>query len=207
MKTLVFLILAGIPGMATASSMGRPNCPVFGNWSDPEGGRTMSLSLTTNEQGNLVTEQMRLNTSWVLLTHEQTRPINNTVLGTPTSPLIYYPSNVTRPDGHVEQETVVVEARCINDLLYVMVIPVSENSISSHVNTFTLRRQQVPVLSEALPPTAPPSNTPAIPATPQFILVNISLPRRQDDDVPHMEDATDSQVPAAAQDYSIVGDS
>lgn len=216
MRNILFLVLAGVVGMAWAFPKGRPNCPVVGNWTDPEGTKNMWLSHFTHEGGELVTEQMSLNTSRTLITHVLTRPANNTILGMPNSPMVYYPSNVTCPDGRVEQQSVVVQAKCINDLLWVKVIPVSEASIYSHITSFTLRRQNLPVFSEALPPPAPPS------PTPQFILVNITLPRRQEDDqfheddvfnmedndFPPLNDAADSyDAVAPAEDYYIVADS
>ena len=215
MRNLFFLMLAGVVGSALSFPKGRPNCPVVGNWTDPESTKFMWVSHITHEDGQLVTEQMSLNTSKTLITHELTRPANITILDAPTSPMVYYPSNVTRPDGKVENESVVVQAKCINDILWVKVIPMSEASIYSHITSFNLRRQVIPVLSEALPPPTTPS------AAPKFILVNITLPQHQEhdqfqDDVFHMEDiglapvddALESHNDAApAEDCSVAEDS
>lgn len=174
----------------------RPNCPVLGNWTDPEGTKHMWLSLVPHPEGGLVTEEMSLNTSRTIIHHVLTCAANDSILGTATTPLVYYPSNLTRPDGHEERESVVVQAKCVNDLLWVSVIPVKEESIYGHVLSFTLRRQVLPVLSEAPPPPSPPVTPhPHLPLgsqsspTPQFILVNVTLPQRQEDDnISYMED-------------------
>lgn len=190
-----------VAGAARGFPMVRPNCPVLGNWTDPEGTKHMWLSLVPHPEGGLVTEEMSLNTSRTIIHHVLTRAANDSVLSTTTTPLVYFPSNLTRPDGHEERESVVVQAKCVNDLLWVSVIPVSEESIYGHVMSFTLRRQVLPVLSEApppLPPTTPhphlPPGTQSSSKTPQFILVNVTFPQRQEDDnISYMEDLLEQE--------------
>lgn len=196
MKNCLFLLAVGlllVAGAAHGFPQVRPNCPVSGNWTDPDGRRQMWLSQSLHTDG--VTEEMGLNTTSALIHHALTRPANNSILGEPNTAMVYYLSNVTLPDGLEEQESVVVQAKCVNDLLWVTVIPLSEESIYGHITTFTLRRQAVQALSEAPPPSSvtpnphPPSGAQAHPPNPQFILVNVTLPQRQEDDnLYYMED-------------------
>lgn len=172
---------------------GTPNCPVMGSWSDAEGSKTLrlwrSVETNTSAPGNTTTPnppalnvtRMELNVTDHRFVYENRNVSKPQTIYNSTAFLVVL-ANITGPAGYGNANQTIVELLCANDILYVDIYPPAD--IALQETSFSLRRLVAPTLSEA--PQESPTPTNASPASsdrsPQFILVNITLPNRQDDD-------------------------
>ncbi|MPC23416.1 hypothetical protein E2C01_016461 [Portunus trituberculatus] len=168
----IVVLLAGVR-VAWTLTEGTPNCPVVGNWSDSEGTKVLGVwSFSLNNASNI--GGIDLSVNGYKITHENHNSTTTNIYSNPA--FVVLVTNATGPNNHFSTEKTIVQLLCANNILYVDVLPVSDSAMEEMA--FALRRSTVLPLNEE--PQEPPIASPAV--TPQFILVNITLPRRQDDD-------------------------
>lgn len=166
---------------------GAANCLVAGDWSDVEGGKR--LRVWRASQGNTtqpnalpvnLTTHLELNMSDYRFAHESTNATRPQVIYNSTAYLVVL-ANATGPNGYASKDKTIVEALCSNDMLFVEIVPPAD--MAPEETSFTLRRRAVAPLSEALQENTRNASTSSSPdLSPRFILVNITLPNRHEDD-------------------------
>lgn len=176
MRNLFILALLAGFRVAWTLTEGAPNCPVVGNWSDSEGTKTL-MAWSAAPGNRSAIDHMEFNMGGYKLTHVHDITNSSKALNIFNSPaFVVLVANATGPDNYSSTEKTIVELICANNILFVDVLPASD--IASQETTFALRRRTLSPLNEE--PQISPASSPSI--TPQFILVNITLPRRQEDD-------------------------
>ena len=173
MRSFFLVVLLSGIRVAWTLTEGTPNCPVVGNWSDSEGTKVLGVwSSDLNNASAIGGIDLSANSYKII--HRDTNSTNTNIYSSPAFVVLI--ANATGPDNQSSTEKTIVQLLCANNILYVDVVPVSDSATEEMA--FTLRRSSVLPLNEA--PQESPTASPA--ATPQFILVNITFPRRQDDD-------------------------
>lgn len=181
----IVLLLTGVR-VAWTLTEGTPNCPVVGNWSDSES--TKVLKMWSSVPGNAsAIDRMEFSASGYKITYENTNSTTTNIYN--SLAFVVLVTNATGADNHSSTEKTVVQLLCANNILYVDVLPVSNSEIEEMA--FTLRRSTVMPLNEEPQEQETPTTSTA--AAPQFILVNITFPRRQEDDTgEYMEGYSDA---------------
>ena len=150
---------------ADAWPEGQPNCAVTGNWSDPEGRDRMGV--TTGEMWNQTMYQVLYNNSGT--------PFNGSgSLGDGRTAAVRVMSG---------NESLQVTIVCQNNVLWVMQTPLHNST--RMIRVFTLSRVLPPI-----PPPLPVQQDATSPPrdAPQFVLVNITLPRSGNNDASYPRD-------------------
>lgn len=213
---LVLAVVAACLRVAWPLTEGAANCPVAGNWSDAEGTKMLrvwrSVQGNSSVQGNTsgliplqpsLTTNLELNTSGYRFVHEGWNATTPQTIFNSTAFLVVL-ANVTGPNGYSSTDRTIVELLCSNDILFVDIYPASDMAVEE--TSFPLRRRVAPPLSEEPPILSSSPSSPSSPGiSPQFILVNISLPHRQQDDrQEHVEYASRKQA-EAPRDVPVTG--
>lgn len=153
-----YLILVMVLGVAATWPEGRPNCPIAGEWGDPEGAEVLLASLVQKDN-NGSTLEVQFNS-----TRDQYRG---------SAPVDDKRAAAVKVNSG-QNDTLLLHLLCLNDALWVLQTPLNESP--RMMRMFTFRRRQPPVPLQDTTSPAPSSSLP------QFILVNISLPKRQEDE-------------------------
>ena len=161
-----YLILLLVLGASATWPEGRPNCPVAGEWGVPGGSREVLTALVEEESGETSTVNVSYNST------------NEHYLGAASAE---DDKVVTLKVEGSENNTLLLHLMCLNEALWVLVTPLKDSPRM-------MKMMKMAPFKRRLPPT-PFGDTPSSPSTPslpEFILVNISLPRIPKED--HKQD-------------------
>lgn len=185
MKWLVLLAVLVLVAGASSWPEGRPNCNVSGEWTDATA--TDFLAASVLDKGNATTIlEVTFNSS------------GGQYNG--TAPLVDPKTAALRVSGK-DNDTLLLLLVCLNDVLWVQQTPLHESPRMMRMFAFRRRPPPPPPLQDTT--TNPRSSVrganssgrlssspyPPQPSVPEFILVNISLPKREEDDNVLREDS------------------
>ncbi|MPC63664.1 hypothetical protein E2C01_057765 [Portunus trituberculatus] len=145
---------------------GQPNCNISGEWSDPLGAETLSAAVVARG-GNASTLEVAFNST------------GGHYRG--AAPLEDGKAAALKMTG-TKNDSLLLHLLCLNDVLWAMQTPLY--SSPRMIRMFSFRRREVPAPLQDTASPAPSSSAP------EFILVNISLPKRQEDDHRQRDDQT-----------------
>lgn len=159
-----YLILLMVLGVTATWPEGRPNCNISGEWGDPEGAEVFTASMV-EKGGNASILEVNFNS-----TRDQYRG---------TAPAEDKKAAALKVNGR-QNDTLLLHLLCLNDVLWVLQTPLNDSPRMMRMFAFRRRLPTAPLQDTTSPA---PSST-----VPQFILVNISLPKRQEDDHMQLDD-------------------